>query len=64
MMLQFLSKYSHWLLLILVFGSLAVSFFSGRYDAASLIFGVIGVLGVGYLVYSIERDRKKKRVRN
>ena len=48
-MLQFLSKYSHWLLLILVFGSLAVSFFSGRYDAASLIFGVIGVLGVGIL---------------
>lgn len=60
-MIKFLSKYSHWFLLVLVFASLTVSFFSGRYDAASLIFGVIGVLGVAYLVYRIENEKKNRR---
>ncbi|HSJ38130.1 MAG TPA: hypothetical protein VK945_07930 [Planococcus sp. (in: firmicutes)] len=63
-MIRFLSKYSHWILLVLVAGGLTVSFFNGTYDGASLIFGVIGVLGVGYLVYRIEADRKRKKIKN
>ncbi|WP_185959554.1 hypothetical protein [Planococcus salinarum] len=59
-MLRFLGKYSHWLLLALVSASLLVSFFSGNYDSPSLIFGIIGVGGIGYLVYRIEVDKKRK----
>ena len=50
--------------MVLVAGGLTVSFFNGTYDGASLIFGVIGVLGVGYLVYRIEADRKRKKIKN
>lgn len=60
-MIKYLSGYSHWVLLILVVASLIVSFFSGRFDAASLTFGAIGVLGVAYLVYRIEADKKNKK---
>lgn len=60
-MLKFLGKYSHWILLVLVIGSLLGSFFSGHYDTASMSFGVIGALAVGYLVYRIEADRKTKK---
>lgn len=63
-MLRFLGKYSHWLLLVLVTASLLVSFFSGNYDGASLVFGIIGVAGIGYLVYRIEADKKTKKIRN
>ncbi|MFD1032319.1 hypothetical protein [Metaplanococcus flavidus] len=59
-MMKFLGVYSHWILLILVFTSLVGSFFSGQYDAASMTFGVIGLLAVAYLVYRTEVERKKK----
>lgn len=57
-MMQFLRRYSHWILLVLVFMGLASSFISGRYDGPSLVFGVLGAVGVGYLVYRIEADKK------
>lgn len=63
-MIRFLSKYSHWFLLVLVAGSLVVSFFSGRYDGPSLVFGIIGVLAIGYLVYRIEAEKKRKKISN
>lgn len=59
-MIQFMGKYSHWLLLMLVGGSLLVSFFSGRYDGPSLAFGVLGLVGVAYLAYRIEADKRNK----
>ena len=63
-MIRFLSNYSHWFLLVLVAGSLLASFFSGRYDGPSLVFGIIGVLGIGYLVYRIEAEKKRKKISN
>lgn len=62
--MKFLGEYSHWILLVLVFGSLVGSFFSGQYDAASMSFGVIGFLAVVYLVYRIEAEKKKKNDSN
>ncbi|WP_422122552.1 hypothetical protein DHX103_12185 [Planococcus sp. X10-3] len=63
-MMKFLGAYSHWILLVLVFASLVGSFFSGQYDAASMIFGVIGLLAVAYLVYRMEMERKKKKLQD
>lgn len=63
-MLKLLGNYIHWILLAMVSVSLAVSFFSGQYETASMIFGVIGLLAVVYLVYRIESEKKKKNDSN
>ena len=60
-MLKLFGEYIHWIVLILVAVSLAVSFFVGQYETSSMIFGVIGLLAVVYLVYRVEWDKRKKK---
>ena len=60
-MLKFIMEHIHWIVLVLMAVSLAVSFFSGQYEATSMTFGLIGLLAVAYIVYRMESEKKKKK---
>ncbi len=61
---RFLSRYSHWVLLIFVGISLIAGFTSFTYlqqDIIAIVFGVIGLGGVTYITVYIEVRKRKER---
>ena len=64
MMKRFLSKNIHWLLFIVVVINLIVGFINFTYskpDFIAIIFGIVGLLGITYLVIHIESQKRKQK---
>lgn len=64
MMKRFLSKNMHWLLFIIVVINLIVDFINFTYskpDFIAIIFGVLGLLGITYLVIHIESQKRRQK---
>lgn len=60
---HFISRYAHWLLLLLVGSSFVMGFTLFNHSVQGVIagvFGIIGFSGVAFLVLHIERQRKKE----
>ncbi|SDN64461.1 hypothetical protein SAMN05518871_106221 [Psychrobacillus sp. OK028] len=65
-MKRFLSKNIHWLLLIFVIINLIIGFSNFTYskqDLIAIIFGIVGLLGVTYLVIHIESKKRRGKER-
>ena len=63
-MKKFLSEYIHWLLLIFVVINLMIGFINFTYskpDIIAMIFGIVGLLGVTYLAFHIEDQKRRKK---
>lgn len=63
-MKRFLSKNLHWLLFILVVINLisgVVNFTYSKQDLIAMVLGIVGLLGVAYLVIYIESQKRKKK---
>ena len=64
MMRRFLSKNMHWLLFIIVVINLIVGFMNFTYSKPgfiAIIFGIVGLLGITYLVIHIESQKSKQK---
>ena len=64
MMRKFLSNNIHWLLFITVVINLIVGFMNFTYskpDFIAIIFGIVGLLGITYLVIHIESQKRKQQ---
>jgi len=67
MMKKFLSNNIHWLLFIFVGINLIVGFINFTYskqDFIAIIFGVVGLLGISYLVIHIEAQKRRRSKRD
>ncbi|WP_158268300.1 hypothetical protein [Paenisporosarcina sp. OV554] len=61
---RFLSRYSHWILLIVIGISLIAGFTSFTYsqqDIIAIVFGVIGLVGVAYITAQIEVRKREEQ---
>jgi uncharacterized membrane protein len=60
---HFISRYAHWLLLLLVGSSFVMGFTLFTHSVQGIIagvFGIIGFSGVAFLVFHIEKQRRKE----
>ncbi|TYS91445.1 hypothetical protein [Rossellomorea aquimaris] len=60
---HFLSRYAHWLLLLLVGSSFVMGFTLFTHSVQGVIagvFGIMGLSGVAYLVFHIEKQRRRE----
>ncbi|WP_282137821.1 hypothetical protein [Rossellomorea aquimaris] len=60
---HFLSRYAHWLLLLLVGSSFVMEFTLFTHSVQGVIAGVFGIMGfsgVAYLVFHIEKQRRRE----
>lgn len=60
---HFLSRYAHWLLLLLVGSSFVMGFTLFTHSVQGVIagvFGIMGLSGVAYLVFHIEKKRRRE----
>lgn len=60
---HFLSRYAHWLLLLLVGSSFVMGFTLFTHTVQGVIagvFGIMGLSGVAYLVFHIEKQRRRE----
>ncbi len=60
---HFISRYAHWLLLLLVGSSFIMGFTLFTHSVQGIIagvFGIIGFSGVAFLVFHTERQRRKE----
>ncbi len=63
-MKRLLSRNIHWLLIIFVLINLILGFTTFTYskpDIIAIIFGIIGLLGVSYLAFHIEAQKRRKQ---
>ncbi|MDP4103477.1 MAG: hypothetical protein Q8935_00875 [Bacillota bacterium] len=63
-MKKFLSNNIHWILLIFVVINLIISFTNYTYskqDIIAIFFGIAGLLGVTYLAFHIEAQKRRKK---
>ena len=64
MIKKFLSRNIHWLLTIFVIINVIIGFTTFTYskpDIIAIIFGIIGLLGVSYLAFYIEVQKRRKQ---
>ena len=62
MITEFINRYAHWLLLLITGLSIGMGFTiftSSVQGVIAGIFGIVGFLGVAYLVIHMERQRRK-----
>ena len=60
---HFLSRYAHWLLLLLVGSSFVMGFTLFTHTVQGVIagvFGIMGLSGVAYLVFHIAKQRRRE----
>jgi cell division protein FtsW (lipid II flippase) len=63
-MKKFLSKNIHWLLIIFVMINLIIGFTNFTYlkqDIIAIFFGMVGLLGVTYLAFHIEVQKRREK---
>jgi len=63
-MMKFLSKNMHWILFIFVVINLIIGFTNFTYSKQDIIatfFGIVGLLGVTYLAFHIEAQKKREK---
>jgi hypothetical protein len=63
-MKRFLSRNIHWLLIIFVVINLMIgstTFTYSKSDIIAIVFGIIGLLGVSYLAFHIEVQKRRKQ---
>lgn len=63
-MRKFLSKNIHWLLIIFVVINLIIGFTNLTYsnqDIIAIFFGIVGLLGVIYLAFRIEVQKRSEK---
>ncbi|WP_223701755.1 hypothetical protein [Sutcliffiella deserti] len=66
-MKQLFSRFSHWLFLLVVvinFFAMFINFNASKLDIIAVIFGAIGLLGVGYLTFIVEKKIRFQRNQN
>jgi membrane associated rhomboid family serine protease len=63
-MKKFLSNNIHWILLIFVVMNLIIGFTNFIYskqDIIAIFFGIVGLLGVTYLAFRIEAQKRREK---
>ena len=63
-MRKFLSNHIHWILLIFVVMNLITGFTNFTYskqDIIAILFGIVGLLGVTYLAFHIEVQKRREK---
>ncbi|WP_342430114.1 hypothetical protein [Neobacillus sp. FSL H8-0543] len=63
-MKKFLSKNIHWLLIIFVVINLIIGFTNFTYskkDIIAIFFGMVGLIGVTYLAFHIEVQKRREK---
>ncbi|MBM6619191.1 hypothetical protein [Bacillus suaedaesalsae] len=66
-MKHFFSRYSHWLALVIIgfnFFSMFINRKTTTPDIIAVIFGAIGLVGIAFLAYYVEKQIRKKSNEN
>jgi hypothetical protein len=62
---KYLLRYYHWIFVVFIAISLIIDLFSSTYsmqDVISIIFGVIGLIGVTFLAFYIEVRLRRQQI--